>query len=73
MREVTRQHEGVITWELFQATLIEHFYYIPSKERAASLLSRLQQDAHESIGDYVQRSSEIIQVHLGKTNLKEIA
>ena len=73
MREETRQHEGVLTWELFQSTLIEHFYHIPSKERAASLLSRLQQDAHESIGDYVQRSSEIIQVHSGKTNLKEIA
>ena len=73
MREETRQHEGVLTWELFQSTLIEHFYHIPSKERAASLLSRLQQDTHESIGDYVQRSSEIIQVHSGKTNLKEIA
>ena len=72
MREETRQHEGVLTWQLFQSTL-EHFYHIPSKERAASLLSRLQQDAHESIGDYVQRSSEIIQVHSGKTNLKEIA
>ena len=73
MREETRQHEGVLTWQLFQSTLIEHFYHIPSKERAASLLSKLQQDLHESIGDYVQRSSEIIQVHSGKTNLKEIA
>ena len=73
MREETRQHEGVLTWELFQSTLIEHFYHIPSKERAASLLSKLQQDLHESIGDYIQRSSEIIQVHSGKTNLKEIA
>ena len=73
MREETRQHEGVLTWQLFQTTLIEHFYHIPSKERAASLLSKLQQDLHESIGDYVQRSSEIIQVHSGKTNLKEIA
>ena len=73
MREETRQHEGILTWQLFQSTLIEHFYHIPSKERAASLLSRLQQDAHESIGDYVQRSSKIIQVHSGKTNLKEIA
>ena len=73
MREETRQHEGILTWQLFQSTLIEHFYHIPSKERAASLLSRLQQDAHESIGDYVQRSSEIIQVHSDKTNLKEIA
>ena len=73
MREETRQHEGLLTWELFQSTLIEHFYHIPSKERAASLLSRLQQDAHENIGDYVQKSSEIIQVHSGKTNLKEIA
>ena len=73
MREETRQHEGVLTWQLFQSTLIEHFYHIPSKERAASLLSKLQQDPHESIGEYVQRSSEIIQVHSGKTNLKEIA
>ena len=73
VREETRQHEGVLTWQLFQSTLIEHFYHIPSKERAASLLSKLQQDLHESIGDYVQRSSEIIQVHSGKTNLKEIA
>ena len=53
--------------------LIEHFYHIPSKERAASLLNKLQQDPHENIGEYVQRSSEIIQVHSGKTNLKEIA
>ena len=73
MREETRQHEGILTWELFQSTLIEHFYNIPSKERAASLLNKLQQDPHENIGEYVQRSSEIIQVHSGKTNLKEIA
>ena len=73
MREETRQQEGVLTWQVFQSMLIEHFYHIPSKERAASLLSKLQQDPHESIGDYVQRSSEIIQVHSGKTNLKEIA
>ena len=33
----------------------------------------LQQDPHENIGEYIQRSSEIIQVHSGKTNLKEIA
>ena len=25
MREETRQHEGTLTWELFQSTLIEHF------------------------------------------------
>ena len=43
MREETRQHEGILTWQLFQSTLIEHFYHIPSKERAASLLSKLQQ------------------------------
>ena len=73
MREETRQHEGILTWELFQSTLIEHFYHIPSKERVASLLNKLQQDPHENIGEYVQRSSEIIQVHSGKTNLKEIA
>ena len=73
MREETRQHEGTLTWELFQSTLIEHFYHIPSKERATSLLNKLQQDPHENIGEYVQRSSEIIQVHSGKTNLKEIA
>ena len=73
MREEMRQHEGTLTWELFQSTLIEHFYHILSKERAASLLNKLQQDPHENIGEYVQRSSEIIQVHSGKTNLKEIA
>ena len=73
MREETRQHEGTLTWELFQSTLIEHFYHIPGKERAASLLNKLQQDPHKNIGEYVQRSSEIIQVHSGKTNLKEIA
>ena len=73
MREETRQHEGTLTWELFQGTLIEHFYHIPSKERAASLLNKLQQDPHKNIGEYVQRSSKIIQVNLGKTNLKEIA
>ena len=72
MREETRQHEGTLTWELFQSMLIEHFYHIPSKKRAASLLNKLQQDPHENIGEYVQRSSEIIQVHSGKTNLKEI-
>ena len=73
MREETRQHEGTLTWELFQSTLIEHFNHIPSKERAASLLNKLQQDPHENIGECIQRSSEIMQVHSGKTNLKEIA
>ena len=73
IREETRQHEGTLTWDLFQSTLIEHFYHIPSKERAASLLNKLQQDPHESIGEYVQRGSKIIQVHSGKTNLKKIA
>ena len=73
MREETRQHEGTLTWELFQSMLIEHFYHIPSKERAASLLNKLQQDPHKNIGEYMQRGSEIIQVHSGKTNLKEIA
>ena len=73
MREETRQHEGILTWELCQSTLIEHFYHIPSKKRAASLLNKLQQDPHENIGEYVQRSSKIIQVHSEKTNLKEIA
>ena len=73
MREETRQHEGTLTWDLFQSTLIEHFYHIPSKERAASLLNKLQQDPQENIEEYMQRGSEIIQVHSGKTNLKEIA
>ena len=73
MREETRQHEGTLTWDLFQSALIEHFYHIPSKERAASLLNKLQQDPHESVGEYVQRGSKIMQVHSGKTNLKEIA
>ena len=73
MREETRQHEGTLTWELFQSMLIKHFYHIPSKERAASLLNKLQQDPHENIGEYMQRGSQIIKVHSGKTNLKEIA
>ena len=73
MREETRQHEGTLTWDLFQSTLIEHFYHILSKERAASLLNKLQQDPHKNIGEYMQRGSKIIQVHSGKTNLKEIA
>ena len=66
IREETRQHEDTLIWELFQRTLIEHFYLIPSKERVASLLNKLQQDPHENIGEYIQRSSEIIQVHSGK-------
>ena len=73
MTEETRQHEGTLTWDLFQSTLIKHFYHIPSKERAASLLNKLQQDPHENMGEYMQRGSKIIQVHSGKTNLKEIA
>ena len=73
IREETRQHEGTLAWDLFQSTLIKHFYHIPSKERAASLLNKLQQDPHKNIGEYMQRGSEIIQVHSGKTNLKEIA
>ena len=36
------------------------------------MLNKLQQDPHESIGDYVQRGSEIIQVCTGETNLKQI-
>ena len=59
MREETRQHEGTLTWELFQSTLIEHFYHIPSKERAASLLNKLQQDPHENIGEYVQEAVKL--------------
>ena len=54
MREESRQREGIVTWEIFQSMLIEHFYHIPSKERAAKLLNKLQQDPHESIGEYVQ-------------------
>ena len=73
MREESRQHEGIVTWEVFQSMLIEHFYHIPSKERATKLLNKLQQDTHESIGEYVQRSSEIIQVYSGKTNLRDIS
>ena len=73
MREESRQHEGTVTWEVFQSMLIEHFYCIPSKERAAELLNKLQQDPHESIGECVQRGSEIIQAHSGKTNLRDIS
>ena len=54
MREESRQHEGIVKWEIFQSMLIEHFYHIPSKERAAKLLNKLQQDPHESTGEYVQ-------------------
>ena len=42
MREESRQHEGMVTWEIFQSMLIEHFYHIPSKERAVNLLNKLQ-------------------------------
>ena len=42
MREETRQHEGTLTWDLFQSMLIKHFYHILSKERAARLLNKLQ-------------------------------
>ena len=73
MREESRQHEGTVTWELFQSMLIEHFYHIPSKERATKLLNKLHQDPHENIGEYVRRGSEIIKVHSGKTNLKDIS
>ena len=73
IREETRQPEGTLTWNLFQSTLIEHFYHILGKERAASLLNKLQQDPHKNIGEYMQRGSEIMQVHSGKTNLKGIA
>ena len=59
----SRQHEGTVTWKVFQSMLIEHFYHIPGKERAAKLLNKLQQDLHESIGEYVQRGSRIIQEH----------
>ena len=72
MREETRQHEGTLTWDLFQNTLTEHFYHILSKERAASLLNKLQQDPHENIGKYVLRGRKIVQVHSGKTNLKKL-
>ena len=68
MREESRQHEGTVTWEVFQSMLIKHFYHIPSKERVVKQLNKLQQDPHESIGEYVQRGSKIIQVHSGKTN-----
>ena len=73
MREESRQHEGIVTWEVFQSMLIKHFYHIPSKERAAKLLNKLQQDLHESIGEYVQKGSKIIQVHSRKTNLRNIS
>ena len=42
MREESRQHDGIVTWEIFQSMLIEYFYHIPSKERAAKLLNKLQ-------------------------------
>ena len=42
MREESRQQEGTVTWEIFQCMLIEHFYHICSKERAAKLLIKSQ-------------------------------
>ena len=54
MREESRQHKGIVTWEIFQSMLIDHFYHMPSKERAAKLLNKLQQDPNGSIRDYVQ-------------------
>ena len=72
MREESRQHEGTVAWEIFQSMLIKHFYHIPNKERAAKLLNKLQQDPHKSIGEYVKRGSEIIQVHSVKINLRDI-
>ena len=44
MREESRQHEGIVTWEVLQSMLIEHFYHIQSKERATKLLNKLQQE-----------------------------
>ena len=67
MGEELKLHEGTVTWEIFQSMLMEHFYHIPSRERAAKLLNKLQQDPHESIGEYIQRGGEIIHVHSGKT------
>ena len=51
MREESRQHEGTITWEIFQSMLMEHFYHIPSKERASKLLNKLQQGP-ENTGNF---------------------
>ena len=42
MREESRQHKGTVTWEVFKSMLIKHFYHIPSKEKAAKLLNKLQ-------------------------------
>ena len=73
MIEESKQQEGTVTWEVFQSMLIEHFYHIPRKKRAAELLNKLQQDPHESKGEYVQRGSKIIQVCSGKTNLRDLS
>ena len=34
MREETRQHEGTLTWDLFQSTLVEHFYHTQQRKRS---------------------------------------
>ena len=47
MREEARQHEGTVTWEVFQSILMEHSYHIPSMKRAAKLLNKLQQEQNE--------------------------
>ena len=41
--------------------------------KLAGQTDRIMRDPHENIGEYMQRGSKIIQVHSGKTNLKEIA
>ena len=59
--------------KFFRVCLSNTFTTSQSKQRAAKLLNTLQQDPHKSIGEYVWRGSEIIQVHSGKTNFRDIS
>ena len=53
--------------------LTEHFYHIPSKERAAKLLNKLQQDPHESIDPYISTGkSNFVAESINKLNVHPI-
>ena len=55
--------------KFFRVCLLNTFTTFQARRE---LLNKLQQNPHESIGEYVQRGSNIIQVHSGKMNLRDI-
>ena len=56
--------------KFFRVCLLNTFTTFQARRE---LLNKLQQNPHESIGEYVQRVSKIIQVHSGKMNLRDIS